>query len=594
MSMQKISEKKLNIAGVLLLLVSFLPAFLLREGSVILVGDQLDGEIFTYIYGAEYLFSGSERIAEYMGGIHRAALFPPSVLTVLLYRVTKPLTAFLINQVIVAVTAFLGMNALLKKLDCNQWTAFVTAGVFSFLPFYSVYGLSVAGIPMLLWAFIQLYEESGKRSKEQKDSVSLLPLLLICLYVPLSSFVLIGFAVTGCLWVYGIFLCCTKKRKQYGSTYFSILFLTMLYLFINHDLVQQVHGIGETQISHKSEYVLHAQPFFQTAWNLFVNGSGHAPSFHSWMILPVLAGLLWGAVKYKKLSKKQKRQYRILSSCFAATVLIALFYGAFHAEAIVTFRQKLGGFFVYFQLDRIYWFYPVLWYVMLGMLCELLPALFLTGRRKEQSGGKQDWIALSGRVAAGILFGISALTVLWQSDLKKNVRQLLSPSTSHAVTWEKYYGPEIFAQIAAFIEKEQSEYRVACVGLNPAVAAYNGFYTVDGYSNNYELSYKHAFREVIADELEKDAALKQYFDDWGNRCYLFSAQLGQEYYFEKDSGVSIKELRVDTGKLKELGCEYVFAGVPVENAEELGWTLEGTFEAEVSDCRYCIRVYRIG
>lgn len=42
----------------------------------------------------------------------------------------------------------------------------------------------------------------------------------------------------------------------------------------------------------------------------------------------------------------------------------------------------------------------------------------------------------------------------------------------------------------------------------------HGFYTVDGYSNNYPLEYKHRFREVIAAELEKNEEVRVYFDLW--------------------------------------------------------------------------------
>lgn len=41
------------------------------------------------------------------------------------------------------------------------------------------------------------------------------------------------------------------------------------------------------------------------------------------------------------------------------------------------------------------------------------------------------------------------------------------------------------------------------VGIYPAAAAYNGFHCLDGYSNNYPLEYKHAFRQIMEGELDK-------------------------------------------------------------------------------------------
>ena len=65
------------------------------------------------------------------------------------------------------------------------------------------------------------------------------------------------------------------------------------------------------------------------------------------------------------------------------------------------------------------------------------------------------------------------------------------------------------------IGRDKSTYRVAHLGISPAPALMHGFYTVDGYSNNYPLEYKHRFREVIAPEIEKNEEVRVYFDTWG-------------------------------------------------------------------------------
>lgn len=636
---RKISERQLNILGLFLIGLAFLPCILLGEGSVVQVGDQLDGEIFTYLYGAKYLFSRQERIAEYMGGIRREALFPPAPVLIFLYRIFSPFAAFLTGQILTSAAAFLGMCALLRYLDCDKYTSFCTGMLFALLPFYSVYGLSVSGLPMLLWAFLRLKEDGEKHGAcsgsgagagigyaiKKWEPERLFPLLLVCCYGALSSFVLIGYAVIGCLFLFCLWLGLGKQRRLYGGVYAASLGLLLFYLAVNRDLVGQVFGIGQTQISHKSEYILQPQPLWHGVWEMFVHGSGHAPSYHGWMILPVMVFLFVGLLRCRKLTWSQKKQYKWIAACFMSALFIALFYGAFHSAFVVGLRQRMGSFFVYFQLDRIYWFYPLLWYLMLGLSLSILFAPCISGQHKLQDGkniqtlqsvksqqdmkhaqhmqnvqngsrrrNRQDRQKKLRFAATAFILCVASAAVLWRSDFKKNVRQLISPATSHAVTWEKYYGTEVFEQIDAFIGRDKSWYRVACVGLNPAAAAYNGFYTVDGYSNNYELSYKQAFRKVIAGELEKDEMLAGYFDDWGNRCYLFSAELGQEYYFEKDNGVRIQELSVNTGALQALGCEYVFAGVPVENAEALGWALLGSFEAHSTDCRYRIFVYGLG
>lgn len=580
------TPKRLTLLGILLTAAGFLPYLLLGKGSVIGVNDQLDGEIFTYIFQAKYLLSGQHEIAEWMGGISKEALFPPSMLTVLLYRFLPAFTAFLVNQFLVAVTAFCGMNAFLKKLLQKNWLALFVALLFAYLPFYSVYGVTVAGIPMLVYAFWELSERKNSSRN----------MALVLWYAAMSSLVLLGYAVCACLVFYCAYLalvCCFAYHKlsvhsraealqRTYMVYVAAAVLMGIYFVCNLDLAAQVLGLGEAVVSHKSEYVLHALPFAESFWNMLKYGSGHAPSYHGWMLLPVMAVLAVCAPIRRMMTRRQKREYVWLEILFLIAMLIAGFYGLFHAPWMTSIRQSLGGFFVYFQFDRIYWFYPFLWYTMLALLLSLLGSILEKGAGLKKYVGQVFllWVVLAASV-----------TVLLNSDLKRNIRQLIDPQSSNAVTWEKYYGEEIFAQIREAIGREQSSYRVGSVALNPAVAAYNGFYTVDGYSNNYALADKHAFRRVIAGELAKDEALRQYFDEWGNRCYLFTAQLGQGYYYEKDAGITLSGIDWDMEALRALGCDYLFSGVEITDAQRMGMKQLGSFESKEADCRYRIWVY---
>ena len=95
---------------------------------------------------------------------------------------------------------------------------------------------------------------------------------------------------------------------------------------------------------------------------------------------------------------------------------------------------------------------------------------------------------------------------------------MVFPDTYHVDSWRKYYAEDLFAKVEETIGKNKNEYKVACIGVNSSVALFNGFYTVDGYSTDYPLEYKHRFRKVIEKELDKDEGIKGYFDNWGNRC----------------------------------------------------------------------------
>src|SRR5690606_34074610 len=135
-------------------------------------------------------------------------------------------------------------------------------------------------------------------------------------------------------------------------------------------------------------------------------------------------------------------------------------------------------------------------------------------------------------------------------------------------TFREFYAERQFAAIRDRIGLHQDAYRVASIGLHPAIAQYNGFYTLDTYNNFYPLSYKHQFRQIIAKELDKNSKLKQYFDTWGGRCYIFVAELGKRYDFRKDSVKKIQQLELNTTVFKQMGGKYFFSSLPIVNAEE--------------------------
>jgi hypothetical protein len=160
------------------------------------------------------------------------------------------------------------------------------------------------------------------------------------------------------------------------------------------------------------------------------------------------------------------------------------------------------------------------------------------------------------------------------------------------LTFAEYFSPALFREVRDYIAARPTDYRVASLGLAPSIALYNGFETVDGYWVNYPLEYKHRFRRAIAGELAKDPKLASYFDEWGSRCYLFSAELGQEYLYTRNAAKRrIEHLDVSTADLSGLGARYVLSAVEIGNASELGWKLEKKFER--SDSPWEIYLYAL-
>ena len=151
------------------------------------------------------------------------------------------------------------------------------------------------------------------------------------------------------------------------------------------------------------------------------------------------------------------------------------------------------------QLQRITWFLPLLWALVFSLALATL-CRFVRGGR----------FFVAAMIAAQLAVAVSAQ---------------VEEHRGQELTLAKFFSPSLFTEIRSHIGRPSADYRVACIGFPPSIALYNGFYTVDGYWVNYPFEYKRRFRRIIADELAKKSGLQTYFDQWGSRCYVFSAEL---------------------------------------------------------------------
>jgi hypothetical protein len=127
---------------------------------------------------------------------------------------------------------------------------------------------------------------------------------------------------------------------------------------------------------------------------------------------------------------------------------------------------------------------------------------------------------------------------------------------------------------------------VASLGIHPSISIYNGFYALDGYSTDYDLAYKKEFRKIIEPELNKNPALKQYFDTYGLRAYLFSSELGKYPLYTKwRKTTGIEHLDINLDAFRELGGEYILSAVEIIEAADCGLELLHVFDADASAWR---------
>lgn len=589
-------------AGLVLSCLFMIPYFLLGGGSIVTYHDQLDGELFSYLLTAKYLFTDIRVYPEIMNGLPAAGAVPPAPLFVLLYAAFKPFTAFMISQWIIYLTAFLGMYLLLMRLTGREFISFSIAVIFMLMPFYPVYGLCIPGQPLLFFAVLALFDKERRSAVSSSfprkagyyfSADSIFYYLIIFFYGISSSLVLAGFA---CLLLLGgsalIHTITALRQKKRGllSLWLSLIVLLASYISVNSGLIRQVLFPGNTYISHKTEMVLSPQNFSDYFKEAFTTGISYAQSFHRVLFILMLFCLLLffmnAVVKKESLfSGIDKlpllKALRVLLFIF----LICLFYAFYHGHFITEIRNISGGILKTFNLDRVCWLLPTAWCILAGYLLS-----FIADLREHKTAARSCSLCLKYGIISATL-GIWGITVLLHSPLRPNLSKLLKGGDYYALDWDRFFAEDIFSQIDSAIGKPKDSYHVISIGIYPAAAAYNGFYCLDGYSNNYPLEYKHTFRRIMEDELEKSDYIRDFFDNWGNRCYITTAEQANYYTFEKKWNSVIYDLDLNTDVLKELDCRYVFSAAYLMNAEEKGLTLlrEAPFETEGS--WYHIYVY---
>ena len=566
----RFSQKQIFITGFVLVLLSQLPFWILGERSVIPYHDQLDGEMIGYIYQAKYLFSGNGLIPEFLNGASKTSLCPPAPFAVLFFRLLPPFAAYLLLQLLGQLTAYTGMFLLAGLLTESSPVSLITALLYAFLPFLPVYGLSQYGMPMLLYCICLLYQRRRRK----------LCLLYLAFYAMMSSLVLCGFIWLGFLTAANIFLWIKGKGKEKTALTGGLFLMLGVYLAENLPLLSQLFFSGG-EISHRSEFVLAAVPFADSLKTFFLQNEQHCRDNHIWILALSVFVLFTGIFLRGHLEARTARLLRLLAGDLLLIFLLCGVSAFWNSLAGVLLRNRLGSL-GSFQLERVLWTAPLLWYTALAMCLRVLPKL------------RREW-----KVPACAL-GFAFLAILSFHNLKMTfvkpcIQNLLMPGYN-TMSYSDYYAIGILEQAEEYIRTaeglEKDEYKVASLGIEPAAALYHGFYCVDGYSNNYSLSYKHAFREVIAPELALNDWIRVYFDTWGNRCYLTSHETGGSCQLQKDSFV-FRELRIDTRALARLGCDYIFSAAYIENAEEAGLKLLREEPFQTPDSYYGIYLYKI-
>lgn len=520
-----------------------LPFALLRGQSYITIHDNLDAEI-----GGPYLLNKFHVVLDYrptavipsiMNGLPRNALRSGLNPTVWLFGGLSPLPAYLVNQALVRLLGLLGMYALLRRRwlpgGRRRGLAAGLALAWATLPIYSSYGLTVLGQPALLLAVLRL------RQKPVVGRARWWAWLLVAAFPLWSQFVLVGPFIGAALAGLALVEAGRGHRAAAGRVGAAAALLLAMYVVVEWPLFYSLL-VARQFVSHRVEHDLTqlaphglAAGLRLTATYLALGQYHSSQFFRGALALAVGAALRWAPGGWRAAARR-------LAPWLAGLGAVAAFCG-FVLQAVAVVQHQLPLLHA-FNLTRLGFLLPLACFGVLALSVRLLPP----GRRP----------VAAALVAAQLLTGL-----LMNPEWTNNLRELAGRPHPRAPNYARYVAAPLFQRVKSFLAQHTGQppagYRVGCLGLAPAVAQLNDFYTLDSYQNSYSLPYKQQFRPLIAGELAKNPVLRAYFDGWGNRCYFFSQELGQDYLVGAAPGRTVQDWALDAAAFRRLGGRFVLS-----------------------------------
>lgn len=539
------------------------------------VFDNLDSTVVWYKILAEsgMIFADNNAIVpNMMNGLPRSS-YPGEFNVILwLYYFFDPKIAFIINEVTIHIVAFVSMFVFLKRYVVKERSyyqdvpVFVGALYFAFIPYWSGAGLTIASLPIVTYALLNIKNEKSTKW----DWILLIVLPLYTSFIFLYMFYII---------MAGIYLIWDSIQSKKINKYllFALVLMGTMFLLSEYRLVQTMFFDSEF-ISHRTEFNIFFQnsllDSYRTMLLFFIDGHlSHVPGLQVNYILPVIIiGALLGFVKRKFSSKESMILWIIIIVSFVSTIwnqvftsfyTIPILFLAFSMMIIFNTKSKKIALLIILQLLLIFiavsmgykGFSAITDYIPLFKSLNMTRIAFVEPFILAMALVMSTMIIIR-KLHYSVIFLVVLICVQFIFSINSSFYQT-EKRTGYS-SFDEYYAPNAFDKITIKLDTYKKENKVVSYGLEPAISLYNGFYTIDGYSVNYPLEYKYKFRKIIEEYLDdnKNQVIRKKYDNWGSKLYIFSVPRLIDFY-SKD--ILIESPRISTKALCKIGTDYMLS-----------------------------------
>lgn len=525
----------------------FFPYFLLGHDSYIRIHDTLEGELvwLHILKSSGYMYTLSNDVILYnlMDGLPRNVL--PSGYTMIsnLCNIFDIFYGYILGQYLFKTIGFVSFYLFIKRYMTlnyiNEYGIVFVCLLLTSIQFFTPFGISIMGMPLLAYGFARLYYQ-------QDFGITV---LIFFIFPFFSSFVWSGIEIIVLFNLYLIYLFIVKHDniKKWISAWLAFILGTFL---ANMQFIYGMLGLKNGFRSHRIEYlpyndVPNIESSLTEFLSFFFSTHYHVSIFVSTLIFAVFMIAYYG-IRKNPWSK----------SIFYFIVFIVL-WQAFYPY--MEYMTRDIAFIKSFRFNRFGFLLPFLWFIILLISLDTIARFRLLS--------KTIPLILTSQFL--ILFMANDETI-------HNYRKIVG--IDDFPSFNQYLAVSQFREIEKIIPKDNHQ-KVVSLGMSPTIAQYHDYPTLDGLFSVYDLNYKHRFRQVIAKELDKNPNIREKYDHWGNRCYLYSAELGVENVQNCQSAYDSKKishLEIDTKCLKEMKGTYILSACEVLNYRDLGLRLLST------------------
>lgn len=549
------------LIGTLSLCVALAPYLVFGTHANVVAHDHLDAN-FTWAVVLAHegqIFAPPDAIVEpFLGGLERRYLGGSFQLYYWIFALVPPFAALVVAEALTRAIAYIGAFVLIRHLQMHVvqsalgardvlLCAMIAAG-FALLSFWPSGGAAVAGVPLFFWAALIV------RYPIKHLKVAAGIACAIVVFVLYGSLVLSGvFALT--------FTTVFLLRDMARGNWVKAARLAGFNAVVSAAFIAQnsalIAGVMSAVPTSRDELIAPSFPtrdVLELMGTSFLNGQYHAdPGTSPAMLLAVFGALLTVCLMWLRGADMRNTSLhaalRLFGAAFAALCLTAAIHGIYYWDVTraAVAHSALSG----FNFGRFHWLQPALWMIVFAA------ALFIITVALKSKRGTLFAMALA---AGQIVFSVAALPAY-------------SPSSVKQPPFADYFAEDVFSPLHDLLADTGQDVRLGMIGIHPAIAQFSGFRTVDAYLQFYPLETKVRFRKIIAKELDKDKTLARYFDEWGNRAYLFAADL-EKCRAACYSRVAPKQIQLDfdIDAFKDFGGTHIVSASKIMNASSLGLT----------------------